>query len=65
VCRRQLDFKSGHFCEYENHPPIAGSDAIGRLPSDWLSIAKGKVSVHEHRFDAKQLLQFAPSTPER
>jgi hypothetical protein len=30
---------------HENHPPIAGSGAIGRWPSDWLSIAKGKVSV--------------------
>jgi hypothetical protein len=38
---------------HENHLPIAGSDAIGRLPSDWLSIAQGKVSVREQHGDAK------------
>jgi hypothetical protein len=38
---------------HENHSPIAGSDAIGRLPSDWLSIAKGQDPVREQRFDAK------------
>src|SRR5664280_2882262 len=53
------------FYENEDHPPAAGGDVIGRLRSDRLSIAKGRVSVREQRFDAKQLLQFAPSTPGR
>jgi hypothetical protein len=53
------------FCEYKKHPPVAGGDVIGRLHSNRLSIAKGKVSVQKQRFDAKQLLQFAPSTPGR
>ena len=31
-------------------------NVIGRLPSDWLSIAKSRVPAHEQCFDAKQLL---------
>src|ERR1035438_3541763 len=53
------------FYEHEDHPPVAGGDVIGRLRSDRLSIAKGQLSVREQCFDAKQLLQFAPSTPGR
>jgi hypothetical protein len=61
----RLGFKSGHSFEYENHSPAVLGDVIGRLPSDWLSIAKGRATVQEQRFDTKQLLQFAPSTPGR
>src|ERR1035437_3439931 len=55
------------FYEHEDHPPVAGGDVIGRLRSDRLSTAQGQLSVREQRcaIDAKQLLQFAPSTPER
>jgi hypothetical protein len=38
---------------HEDHPPIAGSDAVGRLPSDRLSIAKGHVTAREQHFHAK------------
>src|ERR1017187_10241262 len=53
------------FCEYEDHPPAAGGDVIGRLRFDRLSIAKGEVSVRGQSFDAKQWLQFAPSAAGR
>jgi hypothetical protein len=38
------------------YPPVDGGNVVGRLHSDRPSIAKGKVSVREQRFGAKQLL---------
>ena len=53
------------FYDHETHPPDFRGNVVGRLPSNRLSIAKGRASVREHRdaSDAKQLLQLAPSTP--
>jgi hypothetical protein len=53
------------FDDCEDPPPAPDGDTVGRLHSHRLSIAQGWNSAREQggAIDAKQLLQFAPSTP--
>src|ERR1039457_1616303 len=50
------------FCESQGHPIAARDNVFGRLLSGGVSIVAARANESKRLFDAKQLLQPAPST---